>query len=144
VVYRTASAPIPGIQLGEAEQPSPLQNITWPGTELIREPLSIRFIVDEDLANWKEVHDWMVGLGTPKSTDQFRDLKDETYRPGWGGYFSDATLIIYTNEMLVNKEVKFTNCFPTDLTGIEFDSGDTENTTLTATAMFKYTDYEFV
>ena len=144
VVYRTTSVPLPGLQLGETEQASPLQSIPWPGTELIQEPLAVSFIVDEDLVNWKEIFDWMIGLGSPKSTEQYKNQADNTYRPHFGGYFSDATLIIYTNEGNKNLEVKFRDCFPNDLTAIDFDSGSPDITTMVATAMFKYTYYEFV
>jgi len=144
VVYRTLAAPLPGIQLGEAEQATPLGYITLPGYSLVFDALSVAFVVDEDLNNWKEIYNWMTGLGVPKSSDQYAALLDETIRPNFGGYYSDASMIIYNNMMVKIQEVKFENCFPISLTAIEFDSRSTDINAMQAQATFKYVNYEFV
>ena len=50
-----------------ATQVTPLRDIPKPGTKLNYEDLTMTFIVDEDLANYQEIHGWLVGLGFPIS-----------------------------------------------------------------------------
>jgi hypothetical protein len=41
----------PALQLGKAQQLSPLENIPWPGDRLYRTDLRLRFMVSEDWTN---------------------------------------------------------------------------------------------
>ena len=45
------------------------------GDQLTFGNLLVSFIVDEELANYKTIHDWMVGIGFPKSRQQFIDFR---------------------------------------------------------------------
>ena len=143
VVYRCQSAPLPGISLGLTEQPSPTHTIPIPGDSIEYEDFVVQFIVDEDLANWIEVYNWIIGLGAPRSTSQYVALRNlDAIRTKFGGLYSDATLISFTNSALANKQIIFKNCFPVSLTEIPYNSSETENATITAQAVFKFVYYE--
>jgi hypothetical protein len=47
----------------------------------------VSFIIDEDLLNWRELYDWMVGLTFPERHSQYKTQKDNFI-------YSDATLIL--------------------------------------------------
>ena len=67
VEFFTTAANLPGINLGEAIFPTPFKQIPIMGDDLTYENLDVTFIVDEKLQNYREVHDWMVGIGFPQS-----------------------------------------------------------------------------
>ena len=74
VEFTCQTANIPGISLGSATQPTPLVDVAIPGDKLSYQSLDISFLVDENLNNYKEIHDWLVGLGFPQNYTQFQDL----------------------------------------------------------------------
>ena len=53
------AANIPGISLGEASYPTPMLDTFVTGDKLTFETLSITFIVDEELQNYRELWDWL-------------------------------------------------------------------------------------
>ena len=54
--------------------PTPFKPIPVMGTNLTFSNLSVTFIVDEFLENYRELHDWLTAIGFPKSRKQFRDF----------------------------------------------------------------------
>jgi hypothetical protein len=75
VEYFCTSVNIPGISLGGTlTQVTPLKDIPIPGDKLTYEPLSMTFMVDENLENFQEIHGWLIGLGFPRDYSEFRNL----------------------------------------------------------------------
>ena len=60
-----------------------------------------------------------------------------------GPVFSDATLNILTSKNNANIEVRFSDVFPSSLSGLQYDQQATDVDYLTATVSFKYKIYEF-
>ena len=60
-----------------------------------------------------------------------------------GVTLSDATLSILSAKNNVIKEVRFTDIFPTGLSGVGFSTQATDVQYLTSTVNFKYTLYDF-
>ena len=164
VEYFTTACNIPGIDLTATVQPTPLADIPLPGDTLIFSDLTITFLVDENLENYREIHGWMYGIGFPKSRTQFAALveanKDRFPTEGrdsqatdagkvkygaqaLGPIFSDATLNVLTSKNNANIEVRFNDVFPVSLSGLNFDQQADDVTYLTATVSFKYKLYEF-
>ena len=164
VEYFCTAVNIPGITLGGTmSQPSPLKDIPIPGEKLTYEPLSMTFLVDENLENFQEIHGWLVGLGFPRDHNEFRDLvssgndrfpaknqsisneigKVKYGAANTGGTYSDATLTILTNKNNSQLEVRFRNMFPTGLTGLSYNQQAADVDYLTATVSFEYEIYDF-
>ena len=74
VEYFCTSVNIPGINLGETTQATPLKKIPIPCDTLTYEPLQMTFLVDENLENFQEIHGWLVGIGFPRDNSEFRNL----------------------------------------------------------------------
>ena len=74
VEYFCTAVNIPGIELSGASQATSLKDIPIPGNKLTYEPLQMRFIVDENLENFQEIHGWLVGLGYPRDHSEFQNL----------------------------------------------------------------------
>ena len=150
----------PGITLGEAQYATPMSDMFIAGDKLTFETLNITFIVDEELQNYRELWDWMVGIGAPVSHDQWANIL--TKGDGAGRQFgtedtdprtkisyeesnlySDATLIVYSSKNQPKVEVKFKNMFPTSLSGLDYSQELTDVEYFKATATFRYLYYEF-
>ena len=164
VEYFCTAVNVPGITLGGTmSQPSPLKDIPIPGEKLTYEPLSMTFLVDENLENFQEIHGWLVGLGFPRDHNEFRDLvssgndrfpaknqsisneigKVKYGAANTGGTYSDATLTILTSKNNSQLEVRFRNMFPTGLTGLSYNQQAADVDYLTATVSFEYEIYDF-
>ena len=133
---------LPGVSLGEASMPTPFVDGAFPGEKLTYEPLTLRFKVDEDLKNWMELQNWMVGLGFPDNFGQYEDLvSNKTF--GEKSIFSDATLVILNSNMNSNFEVVFKDAFPTSLSELAFDSTAADIDFITADVTFRYLSYTY-
>jgi hypothetical protein len=137
---------LPGITLGDPEVNTPFSRIPVPGDMLTFDTLRIQFLVDEDLKNFRAVHNWMYGLGFPISHQQYRNYVGEQNFPMFDELtrnFSDATLLILTNNSNPGIIVNFRNVFPVELSTLEFTATDQDITYFVGTASFRFTYYEF-
>ena len=153
---------LPGISLeGTMAQPTPLKDIPVPGDKLSYGALNMDFMVDENLENYREIHGWLTGLGFPKDHKDFRDLVgagkdrfptstgdtkafDARVAAGdTGAVYSDATLSILTSKNTTNIQVRFSDVFPTALSGLDYNQQQTDVNYLIATVNFQYKIYEF-
>ena len=163
VEFFCQTANIPGISLGQATVDTPLKSIPFPGDELNYQDLSISFLVDENLNNYKEIHDWLLGLGAPQNHSQFSTLRDTgTDRfPGQttnsivpetniavplaeGGTYSDATLTVLNSKNIAVTAIRFDNIFPTSLGALSYDVQASDVNYLQASVDFSYMYYEIV
>ena len=163
VEFFTTAANIPSISLGELVIPTPYKSIPILGDNLTFDNLSISFIVDEELQNYRTIHDWLVGIGFPKSKQQFIDFRNSgsnTPQAGAGGigseigtvgrstadkaFYTDATLTILSNKNNPILEVRFADVFPVALSGLDYSQNVTDVEYLTATIDFRYKLYEMV
>ena len=139
------SARIPDISLGTTLQPSYLKNIDVPGDKLQYGDFSLRFLVDENLENYMKIHNWLTGLGSPESLQQYKDListedddKDENNQ------FSDGSLHILNSNFRNVAIVKFKDLFPVFLTSLDFEANENDVNYFTAEVTFKYTIYNIL
>ena len=158
------NANIPGITLGEAQFPTPMSDIPISGDKLTFDTLNIQFLVDEELKNYREMWEWLVGLGFPKQHSQFSDVlsdrKVNTVLPGAsrvtysnqagqkttltdGASYSDATMTFYNSKNIAKVEVHFRDIFPTSLSGIDLTTDTSDVEYIRVDASFRYLYYEF-
>lgn len=133
MIFFCTKANLPGCSIDVNSQPTPLMNIPRAGSKLEHEPLNITFIVDENLAAWREVYSWIENMAPPARPFQ---------KPDWQKYHN-AILTFYTNLNNPNLRVKFFKLFPVSLSSVEMDTGGSAETTLSATATFRFDYFEF-
>ena len=111
-----------------------MYDIPLPGDKITYASLDLSFVVDENLNNYKEIHDWILGLGFPSNHTQFQDLQTSgsdrfpgstrsTAATGTnvpqplneGGIYSDATLTVLNSKNIAKTEIRFENLYPTSL-----------------------------
>jgi len=154
VEFFTTAANLPGINLGESIFPTPFKAIPVQGDDLTFDNLEIEFIVDAQLENYRELHQWLVGIGFPKARTQFSSFrKDESStfptpdavdnKPtGVQAMYGDATLTVMSAKNNPVMEVRFSDMYPVALSGLSFNQQETDVSYLTATATFTYKLYE--
>ena len=162
VEFFTVSANIPDLTLADVVITTPFKPIPVLGQNLTYGNLNITFIVDEFLENYRELHEWLTGIGFPKDRKQFSEFRSNTANRGTASptpvadvgkvgksipdasMFSDATLTILSNKNNPIVEVRFANMYPVSLGALEFtqQAGDVEY--LTVQADFTYQIYEIV
>ena len=81
VSFFCQAANIPQISLGSPQVETPLATLPFPGDKIQFGELIIRFLVQEDMANYQELYNWLFGLGFPDKNQQFTDfIKSQEYR----------------------------------------------------------------
>jgi hypothetical protein len=137
VQYFCQRISLPTIVLGETNEPSPFLNLPLEGDTLTFEAMSLSFIVDEDLQNYISIYEWLTALGFPREYGQFAALKE----PSTGSEqtkYSDLTIVLHTNKSNPNYRIKFTDCFPTSLSSIQFDATPTGMDPIVVDATFNF------
>lgn len=158
VEYFVTAVNLPGVSFsGDATINTRFTSVHFMGDSMEFEDLEVTFLVNEALENYREIHDWMIGIGFPKDNQQYIDAigseqnmnpiaskVDNAKATGKPSVLmSDATLTILTNKNNPNLRVNFKNCFPTSLSGLSYTTQGTDTEQLTASVNFKYDIYEF-
>ena len=162
VEFFCTAANVPAISLGEAVFPTPYKEIPVMGDTLTYDNLSISFIVDENLENYIEMHDWLTAIGFPKNRNQFSTFRSSTastpiatqgtsddfvdVQPATSarGMFGDAILTVLTNKNNPVVEVRFQDIYPVALGALDFTQTSTDVEYISVTADFSYKIYDIV
>ena len=162
VEFFCTAANVPAINLGEAVFPTPYKEIPVMGDTLTYDNLSISFIVDENLENYIEIHEWLTAIGFPKNRNQFSTFRSSTastpiatqgtsddigdVQPATSarGMFGDAILTVLTNKNNPVVEVRFQDIYPVALGALDFTQTSTDVEYISVTADFSYKIYDIV
>ena len=163
VEFFVQTANIPGISLGSTTFETPLKSIAGVGDKISYQSLDVSFLVDENLNNYKEIHDWITGLGFPQDHKQFKTLQgtgadrfpgttSSTAARGTsiaqpadeGGIYSDATLTVLNSKNIAKTEIRFQNVFPISLGSLSYDIKASDVDYLQVSASFNYMYYDIV
>lgn len=125
VEYFCTSVTLPDLSLGESASPYKGTNLAFTGDRMTFGDLTLRFNVTEDMENYVEMFNWMHNI--IEKGDSFK---------------SDATLSILSSHNNVTKEVTFRDCFPTNLSAVEFSTQQTDIEYLQADVTLKYTYFD--
>ena len=149
-------ANIPGVSLGQAVQATPFTDMPVVGDKLTYDDFYFTFIVDEQLKNYQEMHNWLVNIGFPASGSQFKaqarpdgtsrasqqiidrstpgrvvDMVDRTL-------YSDIELFILSSKNNPVVKIQMFESFPTSLTAIEYSQQESDTTYAECTCTFAY------
>tara|TARA_B000000532_G_C18864109_1_gene405446 strand:+ start:364 stop:897 length:534 start_codon:yes stop_codon:yes gene_type:complete len=143
VNYFCTSATIPDITLGQVDQDNLFIKIPVPGDKLTFSPLELRFQVDEDMKNFKEIYDWLEGLGYPDNFQQRANLQAalQATNTHAGKTHSDGSLLVTTAQYQPNIEIKFIDLYPISIGGLEFNVQNSEVEYLQGSVSFAYRKY---
>ena len=149
------SASIPAVSMGAWEQGTRINKVYQPGDELYYEPLYLKFLVDENMKNYYQVHDWIREITTPYSAREFgydrgtlrsinKDTRDQNiYVNGNNDWLSDASLYILSSNYRPVAEFIFRDCFPLSLTTLNFDASVPDVNYFTAEVKIRYNYFDY-
>lgn len=132
VEYFVTGVQLPEISVAPANLPTPQRNAKVPGDKAEYGLLTVEFLIDEDMKNWTELHDWMLAEVIQK--DEY--LQD--------GKTRDIILSIMSSHNNVVQQIQFVDAFPSTLTGFEFNLQQTDPVYLSASVTFEYSYYKLL
>jgi hypothetical protein len=151
VSFFCQAANIPEISTGYPTQSTPLVDIAYPGDKLQFGELMVRFLIQEDMTNYRELYSWLRGLGFPERHKEFTDYIDsQKYRTGVlnqsnkeaVAQVSDATLFVLDSNNNPSVKIQFKDAFPISLSGLDFDISNGAGDYFIGIAAFKYRIYD--
>ena len=128
---------IPGVSTTPISIETPFSNTFRHGDKLAFDNLMVSAIVDEDLRTFEETFNWMKALTFPSQYEEYIRFYDKDRSP-----YHDGELTINTNANIPNIRIKFFNCHPISLAGINFNVTQDATVTLTTDITFRYDRYE--
>ena len=135
-------ANLPSIKIPDIPQPTTLgTTIPVPSLMAQFDPLNVEFIVDENMTNWKSIYSWIRNITNIKD--------DESYNLDYDRWHIDAKLQIFAGPYEIERlcttptTVIFKNVVPISLTGLNFQSDNTDTVIQKASASFRYSYYYF-
>lgn len=129
--FNVQAASVPEISAGTADFSTPQLNITFPGDKVEYSDLSIRFLIDEGLVNYQEIHDWIVGMVIePQSAVETKTR--------------DLTLLILNSHNNVARRIEFMSAYPISLSSLDFDASNTDIQYMVGEVTFKYSYFKIV
>lgn len=131
VTYTLNEVNLPGISMNNPIVPTVLNNTFQAADSATFDQLNISFLVQEDFANYFELHDWMRAISFP---DSFEDRKNLVRFEGDNSY---GFLTINNSYNKPLYRFHFYNIIPNTLTGLNLVSADAIE--LMASATFNYT-----
>ena len=138
---------LPGIVLGAPEFGNPFATTPIPGEHLTYDQLQVQFLVDEQMANYKAIYYWLIGLGFPQGYDQYINFISDDERNLIGELaknYSDGTLQILGSNNKVAQEIQFYDMFPVSIDSLMFQSTNQDVNYLVGNVTFRYGYYKFV
>jgi hypothetical protein len=129
--FRVQACNLPSVYIPTPEENPPGILQSWSGTDSRFEELTIKFVVDENLRNYRELYNWITmqryAARTNEVAPQF--LESELY--------SDGALITLTNASNPNIVFSFKNLFPISISELSFDT-TVPVTQITCQVVFRY------
>lgn len=137
---------IPELSLPTAEMATPLTTAHFAGDKPSFGELTVTFLIDGDMANYVELHNWLIGLGFPESHEQYASF----IRNGSDGLNPNPSLISSSDAVLQIlgasnnpvRTVQFVNVLPTSLQSVQLQSTSPDTIYLAGVATFTYTYYK--
>jgi hypothetical protein len=138
VVYNATKCRFPSVTLGVAGIETPFKRMGFAGTKIEHDDFSMQFNLNEDHSNYMEILHWMEGAGFPEEFKQHSDLieKDD-------GIYSDFTVSVFSNAGNPVGRYTFTQAFPTNLSALEWDSQDSDDSPQSVNVSFEFMLFKF-
>lgn len=128
VSYHLQTVSIPTVSVQRVEAPWMQHQPSLTGDRVIFDPLTVRFIIDENMDNYSKLFDWIVETVNVNSQSAMK---------------KDLSLLIYNNSNNLNKTIQFIGAFPTSLSPVEFSSTNSDTQFLFSDVEFSIDYYSF-
>lgn len=148
LTYHVQEFDLPAISVEPVITNSPRLALNLVPTRPKFDPLTVKFIVDEEFLTYKELYNWITGITDTNEREPVADFLAKQASK-WGGPFVSSVQIVTSTIGLTilnaNKtpilRIAFINAQPKHLSAISFSTKETELTPITASATFAYDYY---
>ncbi len=130
---------IPGLTLPAADEHTPFITIPQPGDHIEYESLQLTFRISEGLQDYIEIQNWMLAFSHPEMYETLAEQPQYTSM----GIKSEILVSILNSAKNVIKNITYHDCWPTQLSGLFFDATMEQVQYLVASAVFRFSTYEF-
>ena len=148
-------ANVPGVSLGQAVQTTPMIDMPIIGDKLTYDDFYVTFLVDEELKNYTEMHDWLINCAAPETRSQFQgkarpdgipqrpqteimDLILGNVKSSDRDLYSNLDLFIMSSKNNPLVKIQMVEAFPISLTNIEYSHQESDVTYAECTATFAF------
>ena len=144
ISYFCQTANIPSMNLSIQQQSTPFRSLPLEGF-IEYDPLTLSFLVDENLENYLILHNWIRALGTPDDTLERRSYKlkmQQEFGKDNNDLYADGTLMVLNSNFNHNFDVVFEDLMPIGLNALEFNATVDGTEYAMATVSFRYLAYQ--
>ena len=129
-VFRVTSIDFPDVSVGVNSTSVSGAEMHSPGQKVEFSEMTVKFIVDENLANYEEIYNWL-------TQQQFNTsyVPDSTKT---ALLMSDGTLTTLNNASVANRSFFFRDMFPTFLSGFQLSTSGSEQIECSVSFKFGY------
>lgn len=128
---------LPGVTANPVETQTPLRKFYNVPDHINYADLDLTFIIDENMENYREIYEWLKGIGTPDTLEQYDRLQASAE-----GLVSDVTIMLLNSHKNPNVEFTFSNAFPIGLTPISLDLAQQDVVYAEATVTMRYDAFD--
>ena len=129
----------PNVSIPTAEIPYSRLNLHAAGDKLTFGQLSATIILDENMSAYTEMYDWVKRLVEEENTTKYSARYDNGETTA-----VDITVSVLSSNNNSVKRIRYIDCIPTDIGGINFMSNTSDVQYLTFTASFSFSYFEIV
>ena len=138
---------VPAISLASIDRSTPFAVTPIPGEIMNFSELTIQYLVDDRMDNYKAIYSWMTALAFPDNYEQYSTYigtEDGEAFNELARNYSDATLGI--NDALNNttNQLYFKDIYPVALDPIQMESTAMDVNYVIGSATFKYTYFNII
>lgn len=133
---------IPSITLASIDNATPFVNNPIPGEIMTFSELTVSFLVDEKMKNYKAIYEWMIALGKPERYEQYSNFINSQNSGVYSELsrnYSDATVTVLDGQNVPTNSFKFYDIFPVSLDPIQLEATAMDVNYVIGAATFKYT-----
>lgn len=131
VQFFLTDTPVPDVDVGGAVVNTRVHDFSLPGDKVEFGPLTIGFYVDEYWFSYEEVYNWLFNMSNPDIPENSR-----------GDLRTDIHVALLDNNKNKFATVKFIDAFPTNLSGVTYNTGGNAEG-LQAQVMMTYSHFVF-
>lgn len=151
ITFFLQSFSLPGLTFeGDMNMPTPFVKIPLPGDHLNYSPLTVSYMVDEDLKNYFEVLNWMIDISGPRNTLTPPELNtsysfdNSINTDPLATVRSDIKVFVLSSSKNPNIEITFYDAFPVALGELAFNTTASSVNYLETSVTFEYIKYKIV
>ena len=138
VNFFAQSVSIPEIILNPTNISNQFVKLPITGDSIIFGDLPVTFKVDEDLQNYMEIFNWIMGMGFPNDNSQYLNIENKSLISGQGIY-SDISVVLYTGIKNPNVEFIFKDAWPFKISEMKLYTDKNDVRYVSVEVLFKYT-----